>query len=178
MMLKNLKYCFLFILMSCTSSKVITDYDKNTDFSAFKTYNLYSDIGKGLNELDVKRITKALDIEFKQLGFLKVEEPDFLVNIIVNYSEAQNNNSIGVGIGSGGRNGGFGISGGIPIGAKKLNEEFVVEFVNAKSDALFWEGVLNSKVRENRTPDLKEIHFSKVIQQILEKYPNKKSSKN
>lgn len=176
-MFKNLNYFFLFILMSCTASKVITDYDKGTNFSAFKTYNFYNDIGKGLNEFDKKRVTKSIGTELNKLGFTKDEEPDFLINIIVNYSEAQNNNSIGVGIGSGGRNGGFGISGGIPIGSKKLNEEFVIEFVNTKSNKLFWEGVLNSKVRENRTPDLKEIHFSKIIQQILEKYPNKKSSK-
>lgn len=52
-------------------------------------------------------------------------------------SEAQNSNTIGIGLGSGGINRGFGVSGGIPIGVKRLNEEFTIEFVNAENNTLF-----------------------------------------
>ena len=171
--MKNLKYLFLVLLMSCSTSKVITDYDDKADFSSFKTYAFYEDVGKGLNELDVRRVTSIMNTELNKLGIQKSENPDFFINIITNTTEATNNNTIGIGVGSGGRNGGIGISGGIPIGGKKLNEELIVEFVDAKNDALFWEAVLNSTINENRKPEEKELHFQEIIKIILEKYPPK-----
>ncbi len=173
--MKNFKFLILFLLMNCTSSKVITDFDAEINFSEFKTYSFYEDIGTGLNELDVKRVIAIMDTELKQLGFKDDENPDFYINIISKVSEAQNNNTIGIGIGSGGRNGGFGVSGGIPIGSKKLNEEFKIEFVNSKTDILIWEGVLNSTIKEKRKPEVKELHLKEIIKKILEKYPPKKN---
>ena len=173
--MKNLKYLFLFLLMGCSSSKVMTDFDNAINFSDFKTFSFYEDIGQGLNELDVNRVISALKLEMKQRTFQEVENPDFFINITSKISENQNRNSIGVGLG----NGGFGLSGGIPIGGKKLNEEFVIEFVNAKTDQVIWEGILNSKIKEKRTPEQKELHFNEIIKKILDTYsPKYNSSKN
>ncbi|MBU3009848.1 DUF4136 domain-containing protein [Polaribacter vadi] len=160
--------------MSCSSSKVIADYDSEIDFNNFKTYNFFEDLGKGLNELDIKRVLSAINTELNKKGLTQNDNPDFYINAIANYSEAQNSNSIGIGIGSGNRNGGFGISGGIPIGGKKLNEEFIIEFVNAKSNAIIWEGILNSTIKQKREPEEKELHFKNIISKILTQYPPKK----
>lgn len=172
--MKFLKFLIVVFLFCCSSSKVMTDYDKTIDLSKFKSYNFYEDIGKGLNELDVKRVTSALDSVLISSGFKKQDTSDFLINVIVNYSELQTTNTINIGFG----NGGIGVGGGIPIGGKKINEELIVEFVNAKTNTLFWEGVLNSKVPEKRKPETKTNHYKKVIQQILNEYPVlKKTSK-
>lgn len=171
--MKNVQYLFLVLLMSCSSSKVITDYDDKANFSNFKTYAFYEDVGKGLNELDIKRVTSIMKTELNTLGIQESENPDFYINIIAKTTEAANNNTIGIGVGSGGRNGGFGISGGIPIGGKKLNEEFIVEFVNSENDTLFWEAVLNSTIKEKRKPEEKELHFQEIIKKILDTYPPK-----
>lgn len=154
----------------------MTDYDSEINFNDFKTYAFFEDVGKGLNELDVKRVVTLLNSELNLKGLNEVENPDFFINVIAKFSEAQNNNAIGIGIGSGGRNGGFGISGGIPIGGKKLNEEFIIEFVNAKTDEIIWEGILNSTIKEKRKPEEKELHFQEIIKKILEKYPPKKKN--
>ena len=82
--------------MSCSTSIVITDYDAAINFNDFKTYRFYEDLGKGLNELDVKRVTTIMNTELKQLGFNEVETPDFYINVISKLSEAQNNNTIGI----------------------------------------------------------------------------------
>ncbi|SDR72733.1 protein of unknown function [Polaribacter sp. KT25b] len=169
--MKNLKYLFLFLLMSCSSSKVMTDYDNAINFSDFKTYSFYEDVGGGLNELDVKRVIFAINFELNQRGFKETESPDFYINVTSKTSESSNNNSIGIGVGGGGRNSGFGISGGIPIGAKKLNEELVIEFVNAKTNQIIWEGALNSKIKENRNPEEKELQYTEVVKKILNHYP-------
>lgn len=171
--MKHYKYLFFFLLMSCSTTKVITDYDAEINFNDFKTYSFFEDLGEGLNELDVKRVINVLNIELKRQGYKEAENPDFYINVISKISEGKSNNTIGIGVGSGGRNGGFGISGGIPIGGKKWNENFKIEFVNSKTDLVFWEGVLNSTIKEKRTPEEKELHFKEIIKQILEKYPPK-----
>lgn len=161
--------------MGCSSSKVLTDFDNTINFSDFKTYSFYEDVGQGLNELDVNRVISALKLEMKQRTFQEVENPDFFINVTSKISENRNSNTIGIGVG----NGGFGLSGGIPIGGKKLNEEFVIEFVNAKTDQVIWEGILNSKIKEKRTPEQKELHFNEIIKKILDRYsPKNNSSKN
>jgi hypothetical protein len=161
--------------MGCSSSKVMTDFDNTIIFSDFKTYSFYEDVGQGLNELDVNRVTSALKLEMKQRTFQEVENPDFFINVTSKISEKPNKNLMGVGLG----NGGFGLSGGIPIGGKKLNEEFVIEFVNAKTDQVIWEGILNSTIKEKRTPEQKELHFNEIIKKILDSYsPKNNSSKN
>ena len=166
----------LIIALSCNPLKVMTDYDKSIDFSKFNSYQFYEDIGKGLNDLDVKRVTAQLNANLDSLGFTRAEEPDFFINVMVDYANTQSRNTLNVGFGNGGRNGGIGVSGGIPIGQKKLSEEFIIEFVNAKTNELFWEGILVSKVTENRAPELKEIHFKTVIRKILNAYQKTKSS--
>ncbi len=171
--MKKIKYTFLLLLISCTTSKVVIDYDSKIDLNQFKTYGFYEDAGAGLNELDVKRVINSIDLEMKKLGFKKTEIPDFYINLISRVSENRNNNTIGIGIGGGGRNGGFGISGGIPIGGKKLNEEITVEFVDSKTDKLFWQGILNSTIKEKRNPQERKAYFNQVINKILKEYPLK-----
>ena len=112
-----------------------------------------------------------MNSKLQQLGFSSFANPDFFINIKSKTSELQNNNTIGIGLGSGGINGGFGVSGGIPIGGKKLNEEFTIEFVNAENNTLFWEAILNSTIKEKRKPEQKALHFKEIISKILEKYP-------
>lgn len=171
--MKKITYFFLLILMSCSSSKVLVDYDDEINFSDFRNYTFYDDIAKNVNDLDKKRIKKAISVELNQKGFNESNTPDFYINVISKLSENQQNNTIGIGVGSGGVNGGFGISGGIPIGGKKLSEEFIIEFVNAKTDKIFWEGVLHSTVKEKRKPEEKQLHFQEIIKKILANYPPK-----
>ncbi len=172
--MKQLKYLFLFILMSCSSTKVVYDYDNKMDFTTYKTFNYFEDVGKGLNELDVKRITNELSEGLQQKGMRLSDTPDFYINIVSKDREAIRRNTIGVGIGGGG-NVGFGISGGIPIGSRKINQEITVDFVESKTNNLIWNGIANSEIKERTTPEEKLAHYKKVVTEILKGYPpNKK----
>jgi hypothetical protein len=149
------------------------DYDAEIVFLDFKTYAFFEDVGKGLNDFDIKRVITVINFELENRGYKEVENPDFYINIISKMTESINTNTIGIGVGSGGRNGGFGISGGIPIGPKKQNEEFKIEFVNANTNLIIWEGTLNSTVKEQRKPEEKVLHFKEIIKNILSNYPPK-----
>ncbi|WP_158841363.1 DUF4136 domain-containing protein [Polaribacter sp. L3A8] len=172
--MKNSKYIFLFLLIGCASPKVITDYDDKEDFSKFKTYEFYEDNGDNLNDFDVKRIVTSIEQRLKESGMLQKKVPDFFIYFDMETSENQNSNTIGIGVGSGGRNGGIGISGGLPLGGKKMNEKLIIKFIEAKDNKLFWEGSLVSIVKENRTPEIRKLHLQEVVRQILKQFPLKK----
>ena len=175
--MKFLRILLVLFFTSCASNFVMVDYKDNVDFTKYKTFNFYEDLGKDLNQFDKNRIKNAIISSLETKGLEISDNPDFLINVLVNFSEVESSN-VNIGFGSGGRNGGFGISGGIPLASNKLNEEFILELVDSKTDSLFWEGILNTKIDKERKPDIKEVHYNKVIEEILKKYPIKKTSKN
>lgn len=171
--MRNIGYIILFFLMSCSTSKVITDYDDNTNFAKFKSFEFYEDNGENLNAFDVKRIEFSIDQKLKAAGFKQSSTPDFFIYFNTENSAAPNNTTLDIGLGSGGRNGGFGVSGGIPIGGKKINENLIIKFIEASSNSLFWEGTLKSIIKEKRTPEERELYIYKVVAEILQNYPPK-----
>ncbi|MFY0603646.1 MAG: DUF4136 domain-containing protein [Flavobacteriaceae bacterium] len=171
--MKFFKLILMLLLVGCTSSKIVYDYDVKLDFNKFQTFNFYDDVGEGLNELDVKRILSVIEKELLFKGFKKSETPDFLINFTSLKTALEENNNVGIGIG-GGRNVGFGISGGINLGGKKINEELTIEFVNAKNNQLFWQGISNKKIREKIKPEAREIYVKEIVKKIFEKYPPQK----
>jgi len=87
--IKILPVLFLFILGSCSSIRVNSDYDKSVDFSQYKTYAFHK---RGIerveiSELDKKRILNAIDVELGKKGMTKSENPDLLVNIFTKERE-------------------------------------------------------------------------------------------
>ena len=157
-------------LISCGGA-VMVDYEKSTQFLEYITYNIYPSVDSGLNELDDKRIINTIDSLFAQKGIQKSETPQFLVNF---YTQEQINNSgtvIGLGVGGGGINGGGGVSGGIPIGGQRVDQQFTLDFVDAVSDELIWQGILVSNYKEKATPIEKEAYYFKILQKILKEYP-------
>ncbi|WP_405606783.1 DUF4136 domain-containing protein [Polaribacter sp. Asnod1-A03] len=171
--MKFFKFLFLFLLIGCSSSKVVTDFDSKTNFNQYKTFAFFTDAGEGLNEFDIKRSLDAIFKNLSELGFKEGENADFYINIISKVSEPKVTNTIAIGLGSGGINGSFGVSGGIPIGGKKLDEELIIEFVDAKTNELFWEARLISTIKEKKTPDERVLYFKEVIKKMLNNYPPK-----
>ncbi|RCS28196.1 DUF4136 domain-containing protein [Polaribacter sp. WD7] len=176
--MKNFKYLFFLICLGCSTSKVVVDFEPDTNFTKYKSFEFYEDNGDSLNDFDRKRITAAIEKELKTKEMTTNAQPDFFIYFDAKYSEIQANNTIGIGLGSGGRNGGFGISGGIPIGGKKNNETIIIKFVDASSNNLVWEGSLLSAVKEKRSPQERTSYIDIVVRKILEEYPQKKTSKN
>jgi len=72
----------LMALTSCNSLKVVTDIDRDVDFSSFVTYQLQMDTtgqepGKmTVNHIDQKRIESALTEQVQVRGMIESETPD------------------------------------------------------------------------------------------------------
>lgn len=164
---------FLVFFVSCSAIKVNYDYDKETDFSAYSTYNYYPDMDTGLSELDTKRLLRAIDSTLRGKGFLLSEEPEFLIGIVSSSFQAPRNNTVGVGIGGGGRNVGGGMSIGLPVGTTNIKREIQFDFVDSQKDELFWQAVTESTLRENSSPQEREEKLRALVVKAFEKYPPK-----
>lgn len=161
-------------LTSCSAVKVNYDYDKETDFSAYTTYNYYPELETGLSDLDTKRLVRAIDSTMRRKGVLLSEEPEFYIAIVGRSFAVPRNNTVGVGVGGSGRSVGGGLSVGIPVGGAKLQREIRFDFVDSQKDELFWQAITVASFGENISPELREEKLGAMVNKAFEKYPPKK----
>lgn len=159
------------ILSACSSIRVSYDYEKDTDFTNYSTYNYYPDMQTGLGQLDSGRLTSALDSLMQARGYLLSEEPDFLINIQSNSFRSPQGSGVGIGMGGTGGNVGGGVSIGLPIGSRKLEREIVFDLVDSQKDALFWQAVSTSPFSENATPLSRERKLRDIVSKVFSKFP-------
>lgn len=161
----------LVVLTSCGVARVNYDYDSQTDFSSYSTYNYFGDMETGLSELDEKRLMDALDATLGEKGYMFAEEPDVFINIKSSVFRSQSGNNVGVGLGGGGGRVGGGVSIGIPVGGPKLTRELQIDFVDANKDILIWQAISESPFREGDSPQEKSEKLQAVVDKIFSEYP-------
>ncbi|MBQ0788344.1 MAG: DUF4136 domain-containing protein [Oceanihabitans sp.] len=162
---------FTFIITSCAPIYLTTDFEKGTDFSKYKTYNYYSDIETGLSELDAKRLFYVLDTQLQLQGLSVSETPDFFINIQSKEYPAEQNSTVGVGLGGTGRNVGGGVSIGIPVGTAKVTREIIFDFIDENGIGLFWQATSESSYNPNANPEKREASLQALVEKVFKKYP-------
>ncbi len=170
---RTMKWLLVFVVplfFSCGAA-VVVDYDPTTSFSEYATYALYPTLSSGLSELDDKRILRIADSLLQEKGFRKSETPQLFINFYAKERVGASRSTIGIGIGSGGRNGGVGISGGIPIGGNTIDQKFTLDIIDVQQDNLIWQGVLEQAYPEQATAEQMDAHYLKVLSAILKKFP-------
>lgn len=70
------------LLFSCSTIKIQYDYDYETDFSKFRTFNWKqpSEEGQFKNKLMDKRVRRLVNEALQKKGFFQSDDPDFLVD--------------------------------------------------------------------------------------------------
>ncbi len=169
--MKNWLLFLCLLCGACGGLRVNYDYDKNTDFTNYRTYNYFTDMQTGLSELDTRRLVRALDSVLQTKGIQSSEEPDFLINIESREFQLPQNNSVGIGLGGTGRNVGGGVSIGFPVGAPSREREIIFDFIDTRKDALFWQAVTSSNYRENASPSTREKVLNELVAKVLMRYP-------
>lgn len=170
--MKPIKILLLtFLISACAPIYVTSDFEKGTHFSKYKTYNYYPDLESGLSELDTKRLFYVLGNQLQLQGLSVSENPDFYINIQSMEYQAEQNSTVGVGVGGTGRNIGGGISVGIPIGQAKVTRQIVFEFIDENGIGLFWQAETESSYNPNATPEKREAVLKNVVEKAFKKYP-------
>ena len=169
--LKLLSLLGFFILTSCGSVSVNTDYDKKANFASYKTYAYSkSSIDKlEISDLDKKRILYAIDDAMPSKGFSKSENPDVLISLFTKERERVNvYNNMGWGYGFGW---GWGPSWGMGYSTTTTTPEgtLYIDIIDAKTKELVWQGIGTGYLTTNS--EKKEQRFKEFVSKILEKYP-------
>ena len=162
------------LIVSCAPIRVNYDYDKTTNFNNYKTYQYYADMETGLSELDTKRLLNAIDAKMETKGFSISENPDFFIDIKSTEYQAPQRQSMGVGLGGGGRNVGGGISIGLPIGQANVNRQITIDFVDENKKQLFWQAISESRFNPKGTPEKREARLIAIVEKVLSGYPSEK----
>ena len=175
MAMKILKLLFLLclvILTSCSSVKVVTDYDTKVDFTSYKTFAFYK---KGIDkasvsDLDKKRIMRAVEAELVAKGFSKSVNPDILVSIFTKSREQVNvsDNNIGIGWGWGYNPWFYGRTN---ININQYTEgTLFIDFIDKNTNELIWQGIGSGAMKMSNI-EKKEERINEFVYKIISTYP-------
>ena len=173
--MKILKLLFLLclvILTSCSSVRVVTDYDTKVDFTSYKTFAFYK---KGIDkasvsDLDKKRIMRAVEAELVAKGFSKSANPDILVSIFAKSREQVNvsDNNIGIGWGWGYNPWFYGRTN---ININQYTEgTLFIDFIDKNTNELIWQGIGSGAMKMSNI-EKKEERINEFVYEIISTYP-------
>lgn len=172
----------LVILGSCTSVRVVTDYDREADFGTYKSFAFYkTGIDKAqISDLDKKRILKAIDGELSSRGMVKSKQPDMLISIFTKEKERVDvyNNPYGFGWGMGWGfynpwfwGAGWGPGWGGTNVSTRTEGALYIDIIDAKTKELVWQGKGTGVVGSTKDIAKKEERIRDFVSRILEEYP-------
>jgi hypothetical protein len=154
---------------------VYTDYDKQVDFTPYKTYAFHKNgIDKAeISDLDKKRILHAIDETMSAKRFTKSDNPDLLISFFTKEREEVNVNQFNAGWGYGW---GWGwnpfLWGGNTMVTRHTEGSLYIDIIDAKKKELIWQGEGEGVLTKDR--DKKEALIKEFVSKILEQYPPQK----
>lgn len=166
---------FVFMLAACSSINVNSDYDKQVDFTVYKTYAFHkTGIDKAeISDLDKKRILRSIDEAMTAKGFTKSETPDLLIAFFTKEREEVNVNQFNAGWGYGW---GWGwnpyLWGGNTSVSRHTEGTLYIDIIDAKKKELIWQGEGEGVLTKNT--DKKDEVIKEFVTKILEQYPPQK----
>jgi len=173
----------LALTLPACAPKVTIDYDKEADFTRYRTYAW--ETGTPVkNDLMDRRIIKAIDDQLTARGFQKMEAgSDMFVTYHGALSEEiyYNTTSMGVGYGPAwgpgygwyGRGGGWGMASGTSVTTpnKVITGTLIVDIYDAKNKHMIWRGTGSDTVSEN--PEKNTEKIQEATEAMFEKFPPK-----
>jgi len=176
---------FAMLLVNFLFAQVKSDYDKNADFTKYKTYTFRGwaeNSDKILNDIDKKRILEAFKNELTSRGMTKDDtKPDVGITLYIvvqnkTSTTAYTNYNGGMGYGMGRWGWGMGY-GGMGSATTTYSESdymegtVVIDFYDESTKGLVWQGILTKQVTEN--PQKREKTIPKNVKKLMAKYPIK-----
>jgi len=166
--LKFLPLLLLFVFTSCTTIRVVSDYDTQTNFLKYKSFAFYKPgVDKAqISDLDKKRILRAIDATLSTKGMMKSDSPDILVSIFTKERERidvyQNHYGYGWGYNPWYYGGTYSSS--------STEGTLFIDFIDAKTNELIWQGIGVSDL-VLRSVEKKEARIKEIVTKILAEYP-------
>lgn len=170
------------LLSSCSSIKVAADYDREVNFDNYKTFAFFKPgIDKAeINDIDKRRILRAIEAELLAKGMTKSENPDMLVSMFTKSTQRVDvyNNSWGYGGwgwgGYGGWGWGWGPGMGMGWGGSQVSTStegmLYIDFIDTEKKELFWQGSGTGYLVMNNV-EKKEARIKEFVAKTLTLFP-------
>lgn len=173
----------LFMLASCASVKVTTDYDKTVSFSQYKTFAFYQldDKSGSVSDLNKNRILRSIKADLLKKGFTETKEnPDLLVNVTTILEDKKSVVATTDYYGYGGvyrpyRWGGGVYAGFAPPSTTTFNVyeyqdgSLIIDIIDAAKKQLVWQGTGNKEIdKPSSDPDTT---INEAVTKIMEGFP-------
>ena len=180
--MKPLKFLPMLLLLivasSCSAVRVAADYDREANFDNYKTFAFFKPgIDKAeINDLDKRRILRAIEAELMTKGYTKSEKPDMLVSIFTKSNQRVDvyNNAWGYGGWGWGGYGGWGWRSSYGNQVSTTTEGVLyIDLVDANKKELIWQGSGTGNL-ETRNVDKKEARIKEFVSQMLLQFPPEK----
>ena len=171
---------FAILLSSCSSVRVAADYDRAANFDNYKTFAFFKPgIDKAeINDLDKRRILRAIEAELMAKGYTKSENPDMLVSIFTKSTQRVDiyNNAWGAGAWGWGGYGRWGWGGpgwGGSQVSTKTEGVLYIDLVDANKKELIWQGS-GTGYLVTKNIDKKEARIKEFVAEMLTQFPPEK----
>jgi hypothetical protein len=171
-------------LFACSSSnfQVKSDYDRNADFDAYKTFAIgtVKMDEKRISEYDRARIVRAVETNLRSKGMKRdTSNPDVVLALyldIESFKEQKASVGMGVGLGSYGYYGGANVAvgGSVPIYDTGEKGHLVIDIIETQEMNLVWRGQGNKTLDpsiQNKDFDEQDKRLQKVIDYLMAGYP-------
>ncbi len=168
----------LMIARGAFGQDVRYNFDKDTDFSKFKTYEWVEIKGaQQVDSLTDKQIKAAVDAGLAQKGLSNVQDN---ADLFVAYQAATGTEkqftsyNTGWGYGPGWYGGGwYGPGGGMTTGSTSTiyTGQLVLDMYNPSGHDLIWRGVASKTLDPKAKPEKREKNLDKAVAKLLKKYP-------
>jgi Domain of unknown function (DUF4136) len=179
-----MKYLLLVVMAisitSCSSVKIAYDFDKQVDFTKFKTYAFTEEVAKlPLDDLNRDRLIRAVETELAAKGFTKSDNPDVLIDIFLTAKKRTEAvaNTTGTG-GYGGYYGRYGYGGGFSTTTVSYTDyvdgTLLVNMVDKSTEKIAWQGRGTKTIDEDASASKREQNINYAVKQIFTNYPPKK----
>ncbi len=161
------------MFVSCSSLRVATDYDKEVNFGAYKTFGFNDKTNElPVNDLVRKRILNAVVSELTSKGLTQSEQPDLVIDVLVRTSERESvtarTEPMSPYFGRRWRVG-PGWSATTTYDVSSYTEgTLIIGMGDTKKQELVWEG-RGTAVVSGKTPE--ETRINKAVQKILASFP-------
>ncbi len=186
--MKNLLFIALLALLTfgigCGNSVTITtDYDKEADFTQYKTFGFLqwnAESSALVNDLDRRRLENAVAAQLEKRGMKRIDGMgDTMIGFHVVVEEKTGTTSYTNHYGNMGYyGGGFGYGYGYPYGGSSTTQTstytyvigtIVIDQYDASTKKLVWEGVAQGEVEDDKSK--REENIKEDMERMFENYP-------
>lgn len=168
------------VLTSCSSVRVATDYDRETNFNNYKTFAFFKPgIDKAeINDIDKRRILRAIEANLIAKGYTTSKTPDMLVSIFTKSNQRVDiyNNAWGNGAWGWGGFGRWGW-GGIGMGRSQVSTKtegvLFIDLIDANKKELIWQGS-GTGYLATKNIEKKEARIKAFVSKMIAEFPPEK----